>query len=107
MRNGILGAGGLQPWTPGRGHPGRNMAAMLVRLLGAKGAEDLSPYRDLNPAAWYNRELSAAVSAEFSTASSATQMAPMRSSPGGRPSQCWPGPSAIPRTIGLYPVPGL
>ena len=52
---------------------------MLVRLLGAKEQGDLSPYRDLDPAAWYNRELSAAVSLGIFNGVSATQMAPMRS----------------------------
>ncbi len=52
---------------------------MLVRLLGGQGAGGSVPYRDLDPAAWYNRELSAAVSLGIFNGVSATQMAPMRS----------------------------
>ena len=79
VRNGILQGRGDYNLDPTGRATRAEMAAMLVRLLGAKEQGDLSPYRDLNPAAWYNRELSAAVSLGIFNGVSATQMAPMRS----------------------------
>lgn len=79
VRNGILQGRGNYNLDPTGKTTRAEMAAMLVRLLGAREQGDLSPYRDLNPAAWYNRELSAAVSLGIFQGVSATQMAPMRS----------------------------
>ena len=79
VRNGILQGRGDYNLDPTGRTTRAEMAAMLVRLLGAKEQGDLSPYRDLDPAAWYNRELSAAVSLGIFIGVSATQMAPMRS----------------------------
>ena len=79
VRNGILQGRGDYNLDPTGRTTRAEMAAMLVRLLGAKEQGDLSPYRDLDPAAWYNRELSAAVSLGIFNGVSATQMAPMRS----------------------------
>lgn len=52
------------------------MAAVLVRLLGAKGEADLSQYRDVDPTAWYYKELSAAVAAGIFSGIDETQMWP-------------------------------
>ena len=79
VRNGILQGRGNYNLDPTGRTTRAEMAAMLVRLLGATEQGDLSSYRDLNPAAWYNRELSAAVSLGIFNGVSATQMAPMRS----------------------------
>lgn len=79
VRNGILQGRGNYNLDPTGKTTRAEMAAMLVRLLGATEQGDLSSYRDLNPAAWYNRELSAAVSLGIFNGVSAAQMAPMRS----------------------------
>lgn len=81
---------------------------MLVRLLGAKEQGDLSPYRDLNPAAWYNRELSAAVSLGIFNGVSATQMAPHAvHHPAGGLHSAGPGLRPVsPGPPGLYPGSG-
>ena len=52
------------------------MAAVLVRLLGATQQADLSAYTDVDPQAWYGRELSAAVAAGIFSGVSATSMQP-------------------------------
>lgn len=52
------------------------MAAVLVRLLGAKGEADLSQYKDVDPAAWYYKELSAAVEVGIFSGIDETQMWP-------------------------------
>lgn len=62
-------------------HPHKNitraeMAAVLVRLLGAREQADLSAYTDVNPSAWYASELSSAVAAGIFGGISATQMQP-------------------------------
>lgn len=52
------------------------MAAILVRMLGACGSADLSAFRDVDTSDWYCSELSAAVAAGIFTGSSATKMEP-------------------------------
>ncbi|MBO2527422.1 MAG: hypothetical protein CW335_04475 [Clostridiales bacterium] len=52
------------------------MAAVLVRLLGATEGCDLSTYKDVVAGAWYCRELSAAVNAGIFGGVSATSMQP-------------------------------
>lgn len=52
------------------------MAAVLVRLLGATEAGDLSAYGDLDAAAWYWQELSCAVGAGLFNGVTPTQMQP-------------------------------
>ena len=97
VRNGILQGRGDYNLDPTGRTTRAEMAAMLVRLLGAKEQGDLSPYRDLDPAAWYNRELSAAVSLGIFNGVSATQMAPMRSITRQE------GFTVLARAFGLYP----
>lgn len=62
-------------------HPHENitraeMAAVLVRLLGAQEAADLSAYTDVDASAWYAPELSAAVAAGIFSGVSASRMQP-------------------------------
>lgn len=52
------------------------MAAMLVRLLGASEAGDLSAFRDIPADAWYISELSAAYAAGLLEGISSVKMAP-------------------------------
>ena len=52
------------------------MAAVLVRLLGATGQTDLSRFTDVKAEAWYYPELSAAVAAGIFSGVSDTEMAP-------------------------------
>lgn len=52
------------------------MAAVLVRLLGATGEADLSQYKDVDPTAWYYKELSAAVAVGIFSGIDETQMWP-------------------------------
>ena len=52
------------------------MAAVLVRLLGATESQDLSTYHDVDPTAWYVQELGAAVAAGIFGGISDTTMLP-------------------------------
>lgn len=54
------------------------MAAMLVRLLGATETGDLSRYTDLNPKGWYLKELGTAVHMGIFMGITDTKMAPNR-----------------------------
>ncbi len=54
------------------------MAAVLVRLIGATETTDLSAYTDVDPNAWYHRELSAAAAAGIFGGTSATTMDPLK-----------------------------
>jgi len=52
------------------------MAAVLVRLLGAKERVDISSYEDVSKSAWYYKELAAAVACGIFGGVSATKMQP-------------------------------
>lgn len=79
VRNGILQGKGDHNLDPTGKTSRVEMAAMLVRLLGAAEAGDLSQYQDLNPNAWYYRELGTAVNMGIFNGVSETAMAPTRS----------------------------
>lgn len=76
VENGILGGDQKQRLNPEKNITRAEMAAVLVRMLGAKGTADLSAFTDVNPTDWYVPELSAAVSAGIFTGASKTKMEP-------------------------------
>ena len=79
VRYGILEGRGNYNLDP-LGYTSRvEMAAMMVRLLAATGEGDLSAFQDVNPNAWYYRELGTAVSLGIFQGVSDTRMNPNRS----------------------------
>ncbi len=79
VENGILKGDAMHNLNPEKNITRAEMAAVLVRLLGAEGSADLSAYADADPAAWYYTELSAAVAAGIFNGTTATTIAPMAS----------------------------
>ena len=76
VENGILQGDQNHNLNPGNNITRAQMAAVLTRLLGATGSADLSAYTDVDPAAWYYTELSAAVAAGIFNGTSATKFSP-------------------------------
>ena len=76
VENGILAGDENHNLNPGKNITRAEMAAVLVRLLGAKEAADLSAFTDLEKDAWYMTELAAAVKAGIFGGVSATSMQP-------------------------------
>lgn len=76
VENGVLKGDSDKQLYPERNITRAEMAAMLVRLLGATETADLSSYTDVEADAWYVEELSASVACGVFTGVSATQMQP-------------------------------
>ena len=76
VENGIFAGDENHNLNPGNNITRAEMAAVLVRLLGAKESADLSAFTDLDKNAWYMTELSAAVKAGIFGGVSATSMEP-------------------------------
>ncbi len=76
VENGILAGDENRNLNPKNNITRAEMAAVLVRLLGANESADLSAYTDVDPNAWYYRELSAAVAAGIFNGMSETTMNP-------------------------------
>ncbi len=77
VENGILAGDENQNLNPTNNITRAEMAAVLVRLLGASESADLSAYTDVSESAWYYTELSAAVAAGIFGGTSNTTMHPM------------------------------
>ncbi len=77
VENGILGGDENRNLHPTNNITRAEMAAVLVRLLGATEAADLSQYEDVDADAWYYTELSIAVAAGIFSGTSDTTMNPM------------------------------
>ena len=78
VRNGILKGRQNNDLDPTGKTTRAEMAAMLVRLLGARGSVSLSGYKDVRSTAWYYQELSAAVELGIFNGISDSTMAPDR-----------------------------
>ena len=78
VENGVLRGDSDKQLHPEQNITRAEMAAMLVRLLGAAETADLSAYADVAPDAWYVGELSAAVACGIFTGMSANEMQPDR-----------------------------
>lgn len=76
VENGVLYGDKHNDLRPKANITRAEMAAVLVRLLGAGEQADLSGFTDVDPDAWYYRELSAAVASGIFSGISSTQMAP-------------------------------
>lgn len=76
VENGILAGDENRDLRPSDSITRAEMAAVLVRLLGAWETADLSAYRDVSADAWYAEELSVAVAAGIFGGVSASTMAP-------------------------------
>ncbi|MBQ3355507.1 MAG: S-layer homology domain-containing protein [Oscillospiraceae bacterium] len=76
VENGVLAGDENHNLNPQANITRAEMAAVLVRLLGASEPCDLSAYQDVDPAAWYCTELSCAVNAGIFGGVSATSMQP-------------------------------
>ncbi len=76
VENGVLAGDENHNLNPKANITRAEMAAVLVRLLGASEPCDLSAYTDVDPDAWYCRELSCAVNAGIFGGVSATSMQP-------------------------------
>jgi len=76
VENGVLAGDENHNLNPGANITRAEMAAVLVRLLGATEPCDLSAYTDVDPNAWYCKELSCAVNAGIFGGVSATSMQP-------------------------------
>lgn len=76
VENGILAGDENRNLHPADNITRAEMAAVLVRLLGATKSVDLSAYTDVPEDAWYYKELSAAVAAGIFGGVSDTQMNP-------------------------------
>lgn len=76
VENGILAGDENRDLRPQDSITRAEMAAVLVRLLGAWETADLSAYHDVSANAWYEKELSAAVAAGIFGGLSADTMAP-------------------------------
>ncbi len=77
VENGILGGDENRNLNPANNITRAEMAAVLVRLLGASEETDLSQYEDVDSDAWYYSELSSAVAAGIFGGTSETTMHPM------------------------------
>jgi len=77
VENGILAGDENHNLNPQNNITRAEMAAVLVRLLGASETTDLSVYSDVSADAWYYPELSAAVAAGIFGGTSPTTMHPM------------------------------
>ena len=76
VENGVLAGDENHNLHPTANITRAEMAAVLVRLLGATEPCDLSAYKDVEPTAWYCKELSCAVNAGIFGGVSATSMQP-------------------------------
>lgn len=76
VENGILAGDENRDLLPDKNITRAEMAAVLVRLLGATQTIDLSAYDDVERSAWYYHELSAAVACGIFSGVSATAMRP-------------------------------
>lgn len=76
VEHGIFKGNEHHDLEPKRATTRAEMAAILVRLLGLDGTADLSAYKDVNPKAWYCKEMSAAVAAGLFNGITPTQMGP-------------------------------
>ena len=76
VENGILQGDQNYNLNPEKNITRVQMAAVLVRLLGATGTADLSNFEDVDPNAWYVKELSAAIAAGIFNGTSATKFSP-------------------------------
>lgn len=76
VENGILAGDENRNLHPSDSITRAEMAAVLVRLLGAWETADLSAYRDVPAGAWYTEELSAAVAAGIFSGVSSEKMSP-------------------------------
>ena len=76
VENGILQGDQNYNLNPEKNITRVQMAAVLVRLLGATGTADLSNFEDIDPNAWYVKELSAAIAAGIFNGTSATKFSP-------------------------------
>ena len=76
VENGVLYGDKHNDLRPKANITRAEMAAVLVRLLGTAEQADLSSFTDVDPDAWYYRELSAAVAAGIFSGISSTEMAP-------------------------------
>lgn len=76
VENGVLAGDENHNLNPQASITRAEMAAVLVRLLGASETCDLSAYTDVDASAWYCRELSCAVNAGIFSGVSETSMQP-------------------------------
>ena len=76
VNNGILKGDQHYNLNPEKNITRGEMAAVLVRLLGATDSADLSGFTDLDPKAWYFQEVSAAVAAGIFNGTSHTAFSP-------------------------------
>ena len=76
VENGILAGDEHHDLHPNSHITRAELAAVLVRLLGAKNHADLSAYKDVEQDAWYYEELSAAVAAGIFNGTSKSAMQP-------------------------------
>lgn len=76
VENGILQGNRHHDLKPQDNITRAEMAAVLVRLLGASEPSDLSAFRDVPSGAWYSDELSCAVRAGIFSGVSSTRMEP-------------------------------
>lgn len=76
VENGILNGDKDHALHPERNITRAEMAAVMVRLLGASEQADLSKYWDVTPSAWYYDELSAAVAANIFKGTTASTLSP-------------------------------
>ena len=76
VKNGILKGDDLGNLNPGQNATRAEMAAILVRLLGASEKASLDAFTDVDPSAWYCEELSAALASGLFNGMSPTLMAP-------------------------------
>lgn len=78
VRYGILKGRGDYDLDPTGYTTRAEMGAMLVRLLGGTEEGDVSRFTDLNPKAWYYKEMSVAVELGIFTGTTETTMEPQR-----------------------------
>lgn len=76
VENGILGGDQHHRLNPSNNITRAEMAAVLVRMLGASGKADLSAFTDVDTTDWYFPELSAAVAAGIFSGTDRTKMQP-------------------------------
>ena len=76
VENGILAGDEKNNLRPKDNITRAEMAAVLVRLLGAKNKADISKYTDVSKRAWYYKELSAAVACGIFSGATSTKMLP-------------------------------
>ncbi|MBE6928022.1 MAG: hypothetical protein E7467_05990 [Ruminococcaceae bacterium] len=76
VENGILAGDENRDLRPSDNMTRAEMAAVLVRILGAKETVDLTSYTDVDPNGWYYSELSSAVACGIFSGVSAKSMQP-------------------------------